>query len=151
MLVASTSQKAEVRLPDAVEFVPVVNRVTMDTAGARRNVDVNFEAWPTQLVVTGTMPPNAVDTSFLAQPDPEMFAAKTLAAVLKRKGITVTGTARVLRDSASLAAYQDARNVFSFSSPPVRDIIGGILKPSATILHSWPRVVLLFGLNVPSP
>jgi D-alanyl-D-alanine carboxypeptidase/D-alanyl-D-alanine-endopeptidase (penicillin-binding protein 4) len=130
MIVASTSQKAEVSLPDAVEFAPVVNRVVMDTAGARRNVDVSYEAWPAQLVVTGTMPPNSADTSYLAQPDPDMYAAKTLVAVLKRKGINVTGTTRVLRDSASLRTFADAHNVFSIASPPVREIIGGLLKPS---------------------
>lgn len=130
MIVESNASTSVVRVPDAPMFMPIVNRVRMDTARARRNVDVDYEAWPATLTVTGTMPPNAADTSFIAIPNLEEFSARALVDALKRHGIAVTGTARIVRDSAVLAALPATRTVFAFQSPPMKEIIAGILKPS---------------------
>lgn len=130
MIVESNASGSVVRVPDAPMLLPIVNRVRMDTAGARRNVDIDYEAWPATLTVTGSMPPNAADTSFIAIPNLEEFSARALVEALKRHGIVVTGSARIVRDSAALAALPSARNVFAFQSPPMKDVVAGILKPS---------------------
>ncbi|HEX6558151.1 MAG TPA: D-alanyl-D-alanine carboxypeptidase/D-alanyl-D-alanine-endopeptidase, partial [Longimicrobiales bacterium] len=68
--------------------------------------------------------------SWIAIPDPETFTARALVAALRRKSITVTGAVRVLRDSAALAALPPAQTAFTWQSPPMKDIIAGIMKPS---------------------
>lgn len=109
---------------------PVVMRVRTDTIGARNNIDVDYEAWPDTLIITGSIAPNRADSSWIAMPDPERYTAQALVAALNRKQIEVTGQVRIVRDSAELAALPSARTVMTFRSPPMSEIVGGILKPS---------------------
>lgn len=121
---------AAVRLVDTTPFMPVRTQIRMDTAGARANVNIDFDAWPDTLVVVGSMAPNSADTSRIALPDPEAFAVRELIAALERKSIPVAGRVRVLRDSAEVAALPPARPAFAWESPPLIDVVAGILRPS---------------------
>lgn len=120
----------DVRFVDAFAPIPVARRLRTDTAGARNNVDIDYEIWPDTLVITGSIAANSADSSWIAEPDPEMFAARALVEALRRKSIAVTGNVRVLRDSAAIAALPTAHTAFTWHSPPMRDIVAGILKPS---------------------
>jgi len=119
-----------VRFVDAIAPLPVVMRFTTDTANARNNIDVDYETWPDTLVVTGSIASNRADSSWIAMPDPETFSAQALVEALRRKGIVVTGRARVLHDSAAVAALPASNVAFVWRSPPLSDIVGGLLKPS---------------------
>src|SRR5262245_12115973 len=60
---------------------PMRVSVVTDTAGARANTDVSFEAWPDTIVVTGRVPLGRADTSNIAAPDANRFAALVFAAI----------------------------------------------------------------------
>ena len=114
--------------------IPVVVRAATDTAGARASIDVDYEAWPDTLVITGSVGLRSADSSWIAIPDQPGFAAQALRDALTRRGITTTGAIRVARDSVGAAAaraqFDTATALITWTSPPVREIIGGILKPS---------------------
>jgi D-alanyl-D-alanine carboxypeptidase/D-alanyl-D-alanine-endopeptidase (penicillin-binding protein 4) len=114
--------------------MPVVIRAVTDTAGARANIDVDYEAWPDTLVITGSLGLGRADSSWIAVPDQPSFAAHALRTALARRGIVTTGAIRVARDSAAgaaaRAAFDTTNALVTWTSPPVRDIIAGILKPS---------------------
>jgi D-alanyl-D-alanine carboxypeptidase/D-alanyl-D-alanine-endopeptidase (penicillin-binding protein 4) len=114
--------------------MPVIVKAVTDTAGARANIDVDYEAWPDTLVITGTIGLGRADSSWIAVPDQAGFAAQALQDALNRRGITTTGAIRIARDSASAAAarapFDTTSALFTWTSPPVRDIVAGILKPS---------------------
>jgi serine-type D-Ala-D-Ala carboxypeptidase/endopeptidase (penicillin-binding protein 4) len=130
IVASSTATSADVRAIDAALPMPARVQVRMDTAGARPNVDVSFEAWPQTLLVTGSMGPNSADTSRIAIPNQELYAARALVDVMRSKGITVTGTVRVVRDSAGLATLPRAQTLFAWQSLPLKDIIPALLGPS---------------------
>ncbi len=110
--------------------VPVARHILTDTVGARSNIDVAYEAWPDTLVVVGSIAPNRADSSWIAQPDPERYAAQALIEALRRKSITVTGNVRIVRDSAEVAALPARTTLFTWQSPPVKSIVAGLLRPS---------------------
>lgn len=108
---------------------PLVNRIRADTAGARANIDVDYEAWPDTLVVIGTIASNDADSSWIAQRNPERYAAEALVSALARKQIEVTGAIRIVHDRAHLPSLP-LRTVMTIKSPPLKDIVSGILRPS---------------------
>lgn len=114
--------------------MPVTIRATTDTAGAGSSIDVDYEAWPDTLVITGRVGLNRADSSWIAIPDQPGFAAQALRDALTRRGITTSGTIRVARDSiaaqSARAAFTNMTPLVTWSSAPVKEIIGGILKPS---------------------
>ncbi|MGQ0813794.1 MAG: D-alanyl-D-alanine carboxypeptidase/D-alanyl-D-alanine endopeptidase, partial [Gemmatimonadota bacterium] len=120
----------DVRFPGGFAPAPVAMRVSADTIGARANVNVDYESWPDTLVVHGTIAADRADSSWLAQPTPELYAARALVGALGRKGIEVTGSTRIVNDSADVAALPHASAIMVWHSPPLRQIVAGILGPS---------------------
>lgn len=114
--------------------MPVTIRATTDTAGASSSIDVDYEAWPDTLVITGRIGAGRADSSWIAIPDQAGFAAQALRDALTRRGIVTTGNIRVANDSASARtmrnAFTNPQPLMVWTSPPVKDIIAGILKPS---------------------
>jgi serine-type D-Ala-D-Ala carboxypeptidase/endopeptidase (penicillin-binding protein 4) len=110
---------------------PLRVSVVTDTAKAPRNVDVSFEAWPDTIVLSGRVPLDRPDTSDLAAPDVNRFAALALAATLGRRGIA-TSLPRIVYDSTEAAALRATaeRTVAAWESPPMSAIVAGILQPS---------------------
>lgn len=127
-------QPASARTIGAELPIPVIVRALTDTAGARANIDVDYEAWPDTLVITGRIGLGRADSSWIAVPDQPSFAAQALRDALTRRGITTTGGIRIARDAASAAAlragYDTTSALVTWTSPPMREIIAGILKPS---------------------
>lgn len=113
-------------------FAPgrVVSRVIADTVHAPSRIDVDYQTWPDTIIVYGTIAPDRADSSWIAIPDPEIYAARALVAALKRKQIEVTGEIRVVRDRAAAAALPMGRTIVTWQSPPVKEIVRGILVPS---------------------
>ncbi|MGQ0561372.1 MAG: D-alanyl-D-alanine carboxypeptidase/D-alanyl-D-alanine endopeptidase [Gemmatimonadota bacterium] len=119
-----------VRFEDGFAPAPVVQRVRTDTAGARNNIDIDYEAWPDTIIVVGSIAPDRADSSWIAQPVPEQYAAQALIQALARKQIEVTGSIRIVYDRAEAAALPAARTVTTWHSPPLHEIVAAILKPS---------------------
>lgn len=113
--------------------LPYVIQATTDTAGARTSISIDYEAWPDTLRITGRIASGRADSSWMAVPDPARFAGEALRSALARRGITVTGSVHVARDSITaqqLRAAITSEPLFTWSSPPLREIIAAILKPS---------------------
>lgn len=115
--------------------MPVLMRATTDTAGARSTIDVDYQAWPDTLVITGRVGLNGADSSWIAQPEPAQFAGNALRTALARRGVITTGTVRVTRDTAEARVLRgpfEAYNqpLISWSSAPMRAVVAAILKPS---------------------
>ena len=114
--------------------LPVSIRATTDTVGGRAAIDIDYEAWPDTLVITGSIGAGKADSSWIAIPDQSGFAALALRDALTRRGITTTGTIRVARDTLSARALRAPFDTLNptvvWTSPPVSEIIAGILKPS---------------------
>jgi D-alanyl-D-alanine carboxypeptidase/D-alanyl-D-alanine-endopeptidase (penicillin-binding protein 4) len=129
--VGATANVAVVGSPIPMPFV--VQAIT-DTAGARATINVDYESWPDTLVITGGVGLGKADSSWIAVPDPAMFAAQSLQSALAKRGIMTSGIVRIARDSASArelrAPFTTSDTAMVWTSAPMREIIGAILKPS---------------------
>jgi D-alanyl-D-alanine carboxypeptidase/D-alanyl-D-alanine-endopeptidase (penicillin-binding protein 4) len=114
--------------------MPVAIRATTDTLGARSTIDVDYEAWPDTLLITGSIGIGKADSSWIAIPDQASFAAQALRDALARRGIITTGAVRVARDTATAralrAAFDTTTASLTWTSAPMAEIIAAILKPS---------------------
>ena len=114
--------------------MPVAIRATTDTLGARSSIDVDYEAWPDTLVITGSIGIGKADSSWIAIPDQASFAAQALRDALARRGISTTGVVRVARDTTTAralrAAFDTTTPSLTWTSAPMAEIIAAILKPS---------------------
>lgn len=129
-------------MPAGVRFLgpepqgPVLNAIKTAPAGARRRVEP--ERWPgiDTLYLRGMVPLDmAPDTEVTTVVDPNVYAARALAEQLAARGITLTGTIRVLHDTAEAAALAastatERRAIGSWTSAPISDIVAACLKPS---------------------
>jgi serine-type D-Ala-D-Ala carboxypeptidase/endopeptidase (penicillin-binding protein 4) len=121
------------RLIDGDTLQPIRADVTTDSAGARPTWRIDFMQRIDTVHITGTILPGVTDTVRLAVTDPERHAGLALVQALQRRSVRVDGTVRVLRDSAALRMHTGNatwRAVAMIESPPMREIIAGILKPS---------------------
>ena len=122
--------------------VPVLNRAMTGPAGAGRRIDNNRGPWDDTLRITGTMgldgPPQYLR---LPMTDPVRFAAHAFADALRKRGVAIDGTVRIVRDSAEAAGIREGRlgaamtplpvtELTAWSSPPLCVIVHNILSPS---------------------
>ncbi len=128
---ATVGAPATAALAGVDHVFPLRVSVVTDTAKARANVDVSYQSWPDTIVITGRVPLDRPDTSAIAAPDANRYAAMALATILGRRGIA-TSLPRVVFDTIEAAALrtQTPRVVASWTSPPLSDIVAGILRPS---------------------
>lgn len=118
-------------------LIGVAGRVVTDTAGADYDLDVTRLEESDSIVVSGRVPLlEEPDTSWLAVLDPAEYAGRALALALEDRGIAVEGDVRVVFDSADAAAVRErtagrARApIATWTSPPLGEIVAGILEPS---------------------
>lgn len=119
----------EVTFPGGFAPAPVAMSVTSDT-GSTNSIDIDFAAWPDTLMVTGRLASGKADSSWIAQPIPERYAAEAFVSALERKNILVDGSIRIVYDRGELAGLPATRTIMTWTSPPMKDIVAGILKPS---------------------
>lgn len=117
-------------------LVTFVNRLATDTAGADRALDVDRRPHGDTIVVAGRVPlDRSPDTLWIAAPEPAAYAGRALALALEDRGVPVTGRVRVVTDSADAAALRRAALAtagprITWTSPPLAEIVAGILGPS---------------------
>jgi serine-type D-Ala-D-Ala carboxypeptidase/endopeptidase (penicillin-binding protein 4) len=87
------------------------------------------------IIFTGTIPLNAPgDTQQVALVDPVAYAGAAFVAMLRERNIDVAGGVRIVYDSLEarrLPFLPNSRLVASWESPPLREIVAGLMKPSA--------------------
>ncbi len=129
----------EVVGPTGVE--PIVNRVTTAPSGTEGGTSYRRGPWSDTLYVTGVSTLGSPARS-VRRPmtDPVRFAAAVFADALRERGVTIDGKIRILRaDDPSIAGSSDeccgmpgsdAREIASWTSPPMSEIVTAILVPS---------------------
>jgi D-alanyl-D-alanine carboxypeptidase/D-alanyl-D-alanine-endopeptidase (penicillin-binding protein 4) len=104
--------------------------VITDTAGARRQLDVDYTARNDTIYLFATVGAGAADTVTLAVTRPADVAAAALVNALQRGGVRVHAS-RVIRDSAASAALRaPAALIGEMMSPPMSQIVAHMLAPS---------------------
>ncbi|MBX6366213.1 MAG: D-alanyl-D-alanine carboxypeptidase/D-alanyl-D-alanine-endopeptidase, partial [Gemmatimonadetes bacterium] len=118
--------------PDPVE--PVVTALTTAPSGTRPRFDVERWAGNDTLYLRAEIPLDAApDTNAIASANPEAYAARVLQSALERRGIHISGAVRVVHDTLEarrLRSQPTLGRIASWTSPPMADIVAGILKPS---------------------
>jgi D-alanyl-D-alanine carboxypeptidase/D-alanyl-D-alanine-endopeptidase (penicillin-binding protein 4) len=125
---------ASVEVLGGLGLQPLVASVITDTAGARTRWTIDYIERHDTIHIAGSLPAGAPpDTQRLAVVDAESYAGRAFLAALERAGVKVGGELRIVRDTAKLLALglsHPGRTVATRESPPVREIIAAILKPS---------------------
>jgi serine-type D-Ala-D-Ala carboxypeptidase/endopeptidase (penicillin-binding protein 4) len=111
---------------------PLVARVVTDTAGARTTRSVDYTARRDTIYLSASVAADAVaDTIRLAVTEPVRYAAHAFGDALRARGIAVHDV-RVVYDTAQarIERAEAARVVAHIDSPPLREIVAAILRPS---------------------
>jgi D-alanyl-D-alanine carboxypeptidase/D-alanyl-D-alanine-endopeptidase (penicillin-binding protein 4) len=128
----ASGQPASVRVLGPAGLVRVRSEVRTDTADARTSIDARLAG--DTIVFTGTIALNApADTEHTALADPVAYAGGAFAAALRERGIDVAGSVRTLLDTMEVDNLLSLRHsrIASWESPPMRDIVAALMKPSA--------------------
>lgn len=112
-------------------LVPLLSEATTAEAGAEARVSTSRGPWSDTLRLSG---PVALDAEprvlRLPMTDPVRFAAHAFAEALRERGVTLDGAVRVVRDSTEATALRGGRELTSWTSPPLSEIVRNILQPS---------------------
>jgi D-alanyl-D-alanine carboxypeptidase/D-alanyl-D-alanine-endopeptidase (penicillin-binding protein 4) len=109
---------------------PVRAELATDTAGARTVLRIDYSARRDSIYITGSVGAGSVDTVTRAVTQPARTVGGALVALLAARGVSVDSVS-VVRDSTTAAALRsNAQVVGEWVSPPMRDIVSVILRPS---------------------
>ncbi|HET6762623.1 MAG TPA: D-alanyl-D-alanine carboxypeptidase/D-alanyl-D-alanine-endopeptidase [Longimicrobiaceae bacterium] len=122
---------ATVTVEPATAYLPVTNAATTGAPGSAATVEIGRPLQEAGIVVTGSIPSDTTGVSDeVAVRDNALYFATVLRESLIAAGIRVDGTAEdadtrlVSIDTAAL------QPLFTHSSPPLREVLAGFLKPS---------------------
>jgi len=118
----------------------VVSRLTTWPADSTRRVRPSYLPESRRLVVEGHVPASGVDTLSFAQRDPVRQASAALSRALAAAGVVIDGGVGISWEggeilgpgcrSGALAECADAAPLVALRSPPLIEIVEGILEPS---------------------
>lgn len=124
---------ASVRVLGPPGLVRVRSEVLTEVSDGRTSI-VERLAGDT-ILFTGTIALNApADTERVALVDPVAYAGNAFVAALRERNIEVSGGVRIVYDTTEahrLPFTPDTRRIASWESPPIRDIVSALMKPSA--------------------
>jgi len=110
------------------------NRLTTAAAGAERQVVVRRFFDDHVVHVFGQLPVGAKEEfSEITVPRPAAWFARALKSALVREGIAVDGGARLVRWPEAPAASAAAVKLGAITSPPMRALVAGFMKPSQNL------------------
>jgi D-alanyl-D-alanine carboxypeptidase/D-alanyl-D-alanine-endopeptidase (penicillin-binding protein 4) len=136
--------RARITTAPIADYPRVVSRVTSAAPGGAApttELTAAFDPIGGALVVDGTLAPGDTNTLLVAYPDPAAAYLHALAGALRQRGIHLrTAPVAVAADPAPAlrteiapaahAAVVATDTVFTMASPPLRDILPALLKPS---------------------
>jgi len=108
---------------------PVRAEIITDTANARRRLSTEFTMRRDTIYLHGRIAAGQVDTVRLAQTDAPAVAARALAHALAARGVGV-GSVRVIASPEQAVDTAGLRPLGTLESPPLADVVAGILQPS---------------------
>lgn len=137
---AEPGQPAELAWTPVGTDAYVVSRITTWPADSTRRVRPSYLPESRRLVLEGHIPASAVDTLSFAQRDPVRQASAALARALAQAGVVVDGGMGIAWErgeilgpgcrSGALPRCMDAAPLVALRSPPLIEIVEGILEPS---------------------
>ena len=137
---AIVGQPCTVDLLQPCTGLEIDNRTTTGATGTPRHVTVLRLPGETRVTIFGRLPVGGADEMTEATvPRPAQWFATALKAALERAGIQVGGGARSVRWPEPPLDLHGARQLGVIQSPPLRDMIGVLLKASQNL-----RTDLLF-------
>ncbi|MEQ9399664.1 MAG: D-alanyl-D-alanine carboxypeptidase/D-alanyl-D-alanine-endopeptidase [Longimicrobiales bacterium] len=132
--------------PAAVQWMPLGDdgfvdaRLTTAAADSATRVRAAYLPQTRRIELTGQVAAGSLDTLRFAQRDPVRQAAAALHRALRRRGIAVEGSVRVVWDTTALVApgcpagsapaCPGMTERAALVSPPLADVVEGILEPS---------------------
>lgn len=128
---SSHGAPASVSVLGVNDVFPIRADVMTDSARNSTNLDVDFQSWPDTIRLTGSAPLRRPDTTAIAVPDANRYAAAVFADALARRGIS-TAAVRIVYDTLEAPALRAAANraLASWTSPPLPAMVAAIMQPS---------------------
>jgi D-alanyl-D-alanine carboxypeptidase/D-alanyl-D-alanine-endopeptidase (penicillin-binding protein 4) len=128
---SSHGAPASVSVLGVSDAFPIRANLVTDSARRSANIDVDFLSWPDTIRLTGSAPLARPETTTIAVPDANRYAAAVFADALARRGIS-TGAARIVYDTVESQSLRAAagRTLATWTSPPLPAIIAAIMQPS---------------------
>ena len=112
------------------EFISV-SFVTVHPDSSGRGRSIQYLPESRRLEIEGRIQTGEVDTLRVSQRDPVRLASAALLHALERRGIEVQGGVRIAWEvEEPVQDYPDATRVAGLTSPPMAEIVKGILEPS---------------------
>lgn len=102
--------------------VPIVTR--------RAELTTALDTLANGILVSGWIAPNAVDTLVVVFPDQRTAYLAALTEALEARGITVGRTTRKATRCGAVAPAAPLDTLFTYQSPPLRDVMRAMAKPS---------------------
>jgi D-alanyl-D-alanine carboxypeptidase/D-alanyl-D-alanine-endopeptidase (penicillin-binding protein 4) len=116
--------------PVSDEWVPVVGNVWMGAAGTAPQVTVHRADSLSGVSVSGTLPPDTTVEAEVSVRNNTRFFASVLRQALLEAGIAVGGQSLDADDDPARGRPESSTVLFTHTSPPLREILPGFLKPS---------------------
>ena len=138
---AASGSPAEVAVLAPAGVVPLVSTVVTAEEAPRRGISERRGPWSDTLRLSGTVGVGTEpQTLRFPMTDPVRFAAEVFAEALRARGVTLGGSVRIVHDSIEAASIREGRldgdsglpvrEVAAWTSPPLGEIVHGILAPS---------------------
>lgn len=124
----SRGAPATAHIVGPIDAFPIRAAVVTDTT---ENTDVDYQAWPDSILISGRIRSDRPDTTTIATPDAARFAALAFRDALVRRGIAVPAV-RIVYDSLEARQLRDTAQppLISWTSQPMSAIVAAILQPS---------------------
>ena len=116
--------------PDS-SYVMVVQKIQV-VPNSEKSVKWSYDPESRTVFAEGTLPPGDQDYGSFAVHNPASYFVTALKETLLRNGIAVDGEAYRARDR-KYAIPEDSRLLFTHRSPPLREILGVLLKVSQNL------------------
>ena len=128
--VTTDSNKAVISIMPDVKYLVVSNSVQVVDGDSASNIDVYMERGTNLINVFGTIHMGDSVQTFVTVNNPTQYSMVVLKKVLKEKGIEVKGYPIDIDASAEPISLNLIRKIFTYYSPPLKEIIKVINKNS---------------------
>lgn len=130
----ATGSKARLAVDPETKYIIVFNNVMTVSRDSITSVTIERERGTNVVKITGTIKENSPPfRTYSTVNNPTQFAMVVLKDILDMKGISVSGYVVDIDDIEEVVNYRNTRYLFTYYSPPLKDIIKVINKDSQNL------------------
>ena len=123
-----------ITVDDGSGYITIRNRAVTTSSAEGASLRLSREPASNLLTVSGEIPAGAdFERFFVTIHNPALFAAAHLRRALESKGIVIGGTISDRGQFSGPIVYESMKIVASYTSPPLREVIGEINKTSRNL------------------